>query len=67
MDNKFALDFLKFKGKVDESEIQDKLNKHYCKYGSDVVYKYVKKDDSDDMLGTMAEDVINTCKQLNIN
>ena len=67
VDNKFALDFLKFKGKVDESEIQDKLNKHYCKYGSDVVYKYVKKDDSDDMLGTMAEDVINTCKQLNIN
>ena len=63
-----ALDFIKFIKPFEVKGASGPIS-NYCKYEPHVVYRYktFKDSDFDKMLKVMAEDVIYTYKQLNIN
>lgn len=69
LSEQYALDFIKFIEQFEVKDMQDGPIEDYCKYEPHVVYRYKTFNDSDfdKMLKVMDEDVINTCKQLNIN
>lgn len=64
LNNNAALNFVKFVNDYDVTNLSGDLNKNYCRYGEDVVYRYKKFTDKDDMLDIMVKDVINTYKTL---
>lgn len=62
--NNAALNFVKFVNDYDVTNLSGDLNKNYCRYGENVVYRYKKFTDKDDMLDIMANDVMNTYQKL---
>lgn len=62
--NNAALNFVKFVNDYDVTDLSGDLNKNYCRYGEDVVYRYKKFTDKDDMLDIMANDIMNTYQKL---
>ena len=59
-----ALYFLWFEEKFHVPQLLGDLNKKYCRYGADIVYRYKKYSDNEDMLVIMADDIVNTYKIL---
>lgn len=55
---KYVLNFLKQEDQF-KTKIQNVINKNYCRYGNDVVYRYKKYSDDMDLLNIMADDVTN--------
>lgn len=55
---KYVLNFLKQEDQF-KTKIQNVINKNYCRYGNDVVYRYKKYSDDMNLLNIMADDVTN--------